>query len=119
MQFETREAQTGADAVILGYPGGGDFTATPARIRAAVELVGRDSRRPHAAYTIRGTVRIGEGGGPLIDPHGKVLGVVSGAKASDVDTGFVLTAGEVVGQMAKVVNTQQVATGACSADAAA
>jgi hypothetical protein len=49
----------------------------------------------------------------LIDLSGHVLGVVFGAAVDDPDTGFVLTAGEVASQMAKIGATQQVATGTC------
>lgn len=52
-------------------------------------------------------------GGPLIDLNGQVLGVVFGAAVDDPDTGFVLTADEVNGQLAKIGDTQQVTTGAC------
>jgi hypothetical protein len=33
LPFAQTEAKTGASVVVLGYPGGGNFTATPARIR--------------------------------------------------------------------------------------
>ena len=46
-------------------------------------------------YTIRGTVRQGNSGGPMIDRQGRVLGVVFGAAVDDAETGFVLTAREV------------------------
>jgi hypothetical protein len=49
----------------------------------------------------------------LIDMSGHVLGVVFGAAVDDPDTGFVLTAGEVSGQLSRIGDTQQVATGAC------
>jgi S1-C subfamily serine protease len=64
-------------------------------------------------YTIRANVEQGNSGGPLIDLNGHVLGVVFGAAVDDADTGFVLTADEVAGQLAKIGDTQPVATGVC------
>lgn len=115
--FDMREADPGTDAVVMGYPGGGDFTATPARIREVIQLNGPDiyhtTTVTREVYTIRGTVRQGNSGGPLIDREGRVLGVVFGAAVDDVDTGFVLTAKEVEKQMARVGNTAKVPTGTC------
>jgi S1-C subfamily serine protease len=117
LQFDMQEARTGTDAVVMGYPGGGDFTATPARIREIIQLNGPDiyhtTTVTREVYTIRGSVRQGNSGGPLIDSDGRVLGVVFGAAVDDADTGFVLTANEVAKQMAKVGSTQRVQTGAC------
>jgi S1-C subfamily serine protease len=117
LQFDMQEARTGTDAVVMGYPGGGDFTATPARIREVIQLNGPDiyhtTTVTREVYTIRGTVRQGNSGGPLIDRDGRVLGVVFGAAVDDADTGFVLTANEVAKQMARVGNTQRVPTGVC------
>jgi len=115
--FDMREAPSGTDAVVMGYPGGGDFTATPARIREIIQLSGPDiyhtTTVEREVYTIRGTVRQGNSGGPLIDREGRVLGVVFGAAVDDTDTGFVLTANEVAKQMAKVGNSAKVPTGTC------
>ena len=88
------------DVVVLGYPGGGNFTATPARIREVIKLSGPDIYRDpqpvtRDVYTIRANVEQGNSGGPLIDLNGRVLGVVFGAAVDDPDTGFVLTADEV------------------------
>jgi S1-C subfamily serine protease len=117
LQFAQGAAPTGTDAIVMGYPGGGDFVATPARIREIIELNGPDIYRSatvtREVYTIRGTVRQGNSGGPMLDRSGKVLGVVFGAAVDDADTGFVLTAKEVSRQMAKIGNTERVATGAC------
>jgi uncharacterized membrane protein required for colicin V production len=118
LAFSEAEAKTGTNVVVLGYPGGGNFTATPARIREAIKLSGPDIYRDPTpvtrdVYTIRANVEQGNSGGPLIDLSGHVLGVVFGAAVDDPDTGFVLTAGEVAGQMAKIGATQQVATGTC------
>lgn len=117
LQFAQGAAPTGTDAIVMGYPGGGDFVATPARVREIIELNGPDIYRSatvtREVYTIRGTVRQGNSGGPMIDRSGKVLGVVFGAAVDDADTGFVLTAKEVSRQMDKIGNTARVPTGAC------
>lgn len=119
LAFADAPAATGTDAVVMGYPGGGDFVATPARVREIIELKGPDIYRTttvtREVYTVRGTVRQGNSGGPMIDRGGKVLGVVFGAAVDDADTGFVLTGNEVSRQLARVGNTQRVATGACIA----
>ncbi|EUA05927.1 colicin V production family protein [Mycobacterium kansasii 732] len=118
LMFAQEEARTGTSVVVLGYPGGGNFTATPARIREAIKLSGPDIyRNPQPVtrdvYTIRANVEQGDSGGPLIDLNGQVLGVVFGAAVDDPDTGFVLTAGEVASQLEKIGATQRVPTGAC------
>lgn len=115
--FAEQPAKSGTDAVVLGYPGGGEFAATPARVRETIELSGPDIYRTttvnREVYTIRGTVRQGNSGGPMINRAGQVLGVVFGAAVDDNDTGFVLTANEVSRQLAKIGNTEKVPTGAC------
>lgn len=117
LQFADAEAPAGTDGIVMGYPGGGEFTATPSRVREVIELNGPDIYRARTVtrevYTIRGTVRQGNSGGPMINRGGKVLGVVFGAAVDDVDTGFVLTAEEVARQMARVGNVERVPTGNC------
>jgi S1-C subfamily serine protease len=117
LPFADKPAATGTDALVLGYPGGGDFAATPARIRETIELNGPDIYRTttvnREVYTIRGTVRQGNSGGPLINRAGQVLGVVFGAAVDDADTGFVLTAKEVSRQLANINNSQRAPTGSC------
>jgi S1-C subfamily serine protease len=118
LPFAPAEAKSGSSVVVLGYPGGGNFTATPARIREAIKLSGPDIYRDPApvtrdVYTIRANVEQGNSGGPLIDLSGHVLGVVFGAAVDDAETGFVLTAGEVSSQLERIGDTQPVPTGAC------
>ena len=89
LKFDMQEAATGTGAVVMGYPGGGEFAATPARIREVIKLNGPDiyhsTTVTREVYTIRGNVRQGNSGGPLIDGSGKVLGVVFGAAVDDAD----------------------------------
>ena len=115
--FAEEPAKSGTDAVVLGYPGGGDFLATPARVREIIELSGPDIYKTttvnREVYTIRGLVRQGNSGGPMINRSGKVIGVVFGAAVDDNDTGFVMTTNEVSRQLAKIGNTTKVPTGVC------
>lgn len=115
--FAEEPAKAGTDAVVLGYPGGGEFVASPARVREIIELSGPDIYKSttvnREVYTIRGTVRQGNSGGPMINRAGQVIGVVFGAAVDDNDTGFVMTTGEVSRQLAKIGNTAKVPTGAC------
>ncbi len=117
LPFAEEPAITGTDVLVVGYPGGGEFAATPARIREIIELNGPDIYRTttvmREVYTIRGTVRQGNSGGPLINRGGQVIGVIFGAAVDDTDTGFVLTANEVSTQFPKISNSERAPTGSC------
>jgi S1-C subfamily serine protease len=117
LPFANTPVTSGTQAVVMGYPGGGGFIATPARIRELIELSGPDIYRSatvnREVYTVRASVEQGNSGGPLIDLNGQVLGVVFGAAVDDNDTGFVLTAKEVAAQLAQIGDTAPVATGEC------
>jgi S1-C subfamily serine protease len=117
LAFSDAPVTPGADAIVMGYPGGGGFMATPARVRELITLNGPDIYRSvtisREVYTVRATVDQGNSGGPVIDLNGQVLGVVFGAAVDDNDTGFVLTAKEVAAQLAHIGDTAPAATGAC------
>ncbi|MDT5230488.1 MAG: hypothetical protein QOI39_988 [Mycobacterium sp.] len=117
LAFANAPVTSGTEAMVMGYPGGGGFAATPARIRELIELSGPDIYRSatinREVYTVRASVEQGNSGGPLIDLNGQVLGIVFGAAVDDNDTGFVLTAKEVATQLAHIGDTAPVATDAC------
>jgi S1-C subfamily serine protease len=117
LAFANDPVKSGTEAIVMGYPGGGGFVATPARIRELIELSGPDIYRSatvnREVYTVRASVEQGNSGGPLIDLNGQVLGVVFGAAVDDNDTGFVLTAKEVAAQLAHIGDTSPVTTGEC------
>ncbi|HEX6970462.1 MAG TPA: MarP family serine protease [Micromonosporaceae bacterium] len=118
MRFSAQEAQSGADAVVLGFPLDGPFNAQSARIRDLGEITGPniyESRNvTREVYTIRAPVRSGNSGGPLVDPQGRVLGVIFAAAADDDSTGFAVSADEAMPVAAAGARlTQAVATGRC------
>ena len=118
LAFAQAEAKSGTASWCWVIPAAATSRPHPARIREAIKLSGPDIYRDPApvtrdVYTIRANVEQGNSGGPLIDLNGHVLGVVFGAAVDDADTGFVLTAGEVASQLAKIGDTQPVPTGAC------
>lgn len=105
-------AYTGDDAVVMGFPHSGPFTANAARIRERVNIAGPDiysnSRVERESYILRGTVVQGNSGGPLISPNGTVLGLIFGASVDDTDTGYAITAEEVrahIGDVSRFENS--------------
>jgi S1-C subfamily serine protease len=118
--FASTPASAGDDAVVAGYPLDGPYTLTPARVRARIDLRGpniyTDSTVTREVYTVRGQVRPGNSGGPLLSPAGTVLGVVFGAAIDEADVGFVLTADEVAPVVQAGLTDQTAAsTQACTA----
>ncbi|MFD4369213.1 MarP family serine protease [Rhodococcus sp. NPDC058521] len=116
--FAPEPAETGDDALVLGYPGGGPYTASAARVRETLNLSGPDIYRSgtveREVYTVRGSIRQGNSGGPLVDSSGRAVGVVFGAAVDNSDTGFALTASEVSRQLEAASRaTAPVQTGAC------
>jgi S1-C subfamily serine protease len=119
LSFASATVKTDADSIVLGYPLDGPYDAEPSRVRDVRPISGPDIYNDHTVtrdiYTIRGLVRSGNSGGPLIASDGDVLGVVFAAAADDPQVGFALTASEA----APVVKAgrsadQGVSTGSCT-----
>jgi S1-C subfamily serine protease len=92
-------AQPKDPIAILGYPLDGGFDIESGRIRAKQTLRSPDIYGDGAVirdvFSIRGLVRPGNSGGPLVDSAGQVVGVVFAASVTDDDTGYALTADQV------------------------
>jgi S1-C subfamily serine protease len=119
LTFDTQVAQPGQDSIVVGYPLDGPYTATAGKVRQQINLKGPNiyetGEVTRDVYTIRAVVRSGNSGGPMIDPDGKVAGVVFGAALDDQETGFVLTVDQVTPAVQAAPGlTKKVDTGACA-----
>lgn len=94
------EADKGDSAIIAGYPKGHPFTPLAARIRIKQRAESYDiynqRKVEREVYAIRGKVQPGNSGGPLLSPDGRVFGVIFAAATDQPETGYALTAEEVM-----------------------
>src|SRR3954449_3903693 len=118
LDFTPAPVDTGADAIVMGYPGGGGLYVGPARVRDRGEISGPDFRATQTVqrdvYALFGQVRAGNSGGPLLGTDGSVLGVVFASAIDDPDTGYALTAAQVSEAVTTGTAAQAaVGTGSC------
>jgi S1-C subfamily serine protease len=111
-----KENQQGA---ALGFPQDGPFNAQPVRIRGdqrlrSPDIYGNGTVTRHV-FSLRGLIRPGNSGGPVVSTQGRVLGVVFAASVSDRDTGYALTADQVRRAAAVgLTSEQKVSSGNCA-----
>jgi hypothetical protein len=111
------DPESGTGGAVLGYPENGPFAVVPARLGETRDTVSEDSygngpiSRPIAS--LRGVVRSGNSGGPLVDGAGRVLGTVFAATTSGPPGGFAVP-DEVVAAALRE-GTAPVDTGPCAA----
>jgi S1-C subfamily serine protease len=112
-------AANGSPAAVLGYPGGGDFTANPAIILDSFEAVGRNiynqGGTKREVYSIKATVEPGNSGGPLIDKDGTVVGIVFAESTTYDNVGYALALDRVIEELSNARGrSQTVNTGSCT-----
>ena len=119
MSFDqTAGAEDGV--AILGYPQDGPYDVQPGRIRSEQRLrspnIYGEGTVIREVFSLRGLVRPGNSGGPIVSSTGDVVGVVFAASVTDRETGYALTADQVQrSAIAGQASDDEVSTGDCAA----
>ena len=108
-----------AGVAILGYPEDGPFNVQTARVRAEQRL-----RSPNIygtdtvireVFSLRGNVRPGNSGGPIVTSRGDIAGLVFAASVTDRQTGYALTSDQLKESAAAgAANSSAVSTQGCA-----
>ncbi|MDX6616917.1 MAG: hypothetical protein QOD60_2008 [Solirubrobacterales bacterium] len=109
------QPKPGTAGAVLGYPGNGPFEATPARVGATETTRSQDSYGNGPVIrqltALRGRVRSGNSGGPLVDDAGRVLTTVFASTEGGRPGGFGVPNSVVREALAD--SSHDVSTGAC------
>ena len=111
------DAPVGTSAAVLGFPENGPFDVRPARLGATTDVITQDAygRGPirRRVTALRGLVRSGNSGGPMVDGGGRVLGTVFAATTSGPEHGgFAVPDSVVSSELGQVGG--RVGTGPCA-----
>ncbi|MFB9554535.1 MarP family serine protease [Streptomyces roseoviridis] len=99
LEFTDRDARSGDNAIVAGFPENGAYDVRSARVRGRITADGPDIYRRgevrRDVYSLYATVRQGNSGGPLLTEDGKVYGVIFARSLDDANTGYALTVDEI------------------------
>jgi len=109
----------GTPAAVLGYPGGGPFTADTAAVLDELTATGRNiygrGNTNRDIYEVQADIIPGNSGGPLIDANGTVIGVVFAESVTYQNVGYALTTSQVISAINQAVaRDQATGTGQCA-----
>lgn len=111
------ETESGTAGAVLGFPENGGFTVTPARLGPTAETISEDSygRGPvrRDLSSLRGDVRSGNSGGPMVDAKGRVLTTVFAATTTGKPGGYGIP-NDVIRAALDQVGPSEVSTGPCT-----
>jgi S1-C subfamily serine protease len=88
------DTERGESGAVLGYPENGPYDVAPARFGETRDVVSEDSyghgpiQRPISS--LRGSIRSGNSGGPMVDTRGRVLGTVFATTTYGSPGGFAI-----------------------------
>jgi S1-C subfamily serine protease len=110
------EQRSGSSAAVLGYPENGPYALSPARVGETRATVSEDSYGngpvDRTITALRGLVRSGNSGGPVVDDRGEAIATVFAATTSGPPGGFAIPAQLLRGALREA--GQPVGTGPCT-----
>jgi len=110
------DPQPDTAGAVLGYPENGPYAVTPARMGDTTTVISEDSYGNGPIHRsiafLRGAVRSGNSGGPLVDGRGRVMATVFAATTSGARGGFAIP--DDVVEQALNRSFAPVGTGACT-----
>jgi len=119
LQLAGQNATNGTPAAVLGYPGGGGFTASPGVVLETFLARGRNiynqGNTMREIYSVKTNLEHGNSGGPLIDKNGTVIGVAFAQSVSYDEIGYALTMSKVIDAVMQARSLQDsVSTRGCA-----
>ena len=119
LPIKTAVATPGTAAAVLGYPGGGGFSAKPAAVSDSFVARGRNiygrGVTNREIYELRADIIPGNSGGPVIAGDGSVIGVVFAQSTAYDHVGYALTAQQINNDLQQALRRNAlVGTGSCA-----
>ena len=115
-----RDPKPGQSAAVLGYPENGSFAIAAARFGSTQTVISEDSygRGPlqRQLSSLRGSIRSGNSGGPVVDAGGRVVATVFAATTSGPPGGYGVPNAIVSEALRAASGSGEVRTGPCAAE---
>jgi S1-C subfamily serine protease len=112
------DVRAGTSAAILGFPGNGPYDVRAGRVGQTREVITQDAygngpvRR--SITSLRGAVRSGNSGGPMVDADGRVVTTIFAATTSGPRGGFGVPNAIVRAALRRAAGSPGVSTGPCA-----
>ncbi len=119
LPISSTTAADNTPGAVLGFPGGGNFSAAPARVLSSFIATGRNiynqGNTNRSIYEVKAKVIPGNSGGPLINANGTVIGIVFAESTTYNNVGYALTMQQPLKEIHQALKRDQVvSTGVCA-----